>query len=67
MDAFSRHLRRRRGQTLAEYALILALISVVAISALAAMGTTVKSTFAKTNVQIQSATLGGAVAQRGGG
>lgn len=56
-----------RGQTLAEYALILAFIAVVAIGVLSMLGGTIKSTFASTNVQIQSASLGGAAAQRGGG
>jgi len=34
-----------RGQALVEYALVLALVSVVAIGALAAVGSTVQSTY----------------------
>jgi Flp pilus assembly pilin Flp len=53
-DLLSRHRGRlgrffrrldRRGQTLVEYALILAFISVVAISVLASLGQNVKATF----------------------
>ena len=37
-DLFSRHVTDRRGQGLAEYALILALIAIVAIVALIFLG-----------------------------
>jgi Flp pilus assembly pilin Flp len=57
----------RRGQTLVEYSLILAFIAVVAISVLRTLGSTVKTTFANTNVQLSTAQLGGVAAQRGGG
>jgi Flp pilus assembly pilin Flp len=57
----------RRGQTLVEYALILAFIAVVAIGVLMAMGGSIKTTFANTNVQLSNAQLGGVTAQRGGG
>jgi len=57
----------RRGQTLVEYALILAFIAVVAIGVLMALGGSVKTTFANTNVQLSTAQLGGVAAQRGGG
>ena len=52
-----RPLRRkaRKGQTLVEYALILAFISVVAISVLINLGNTIRSTFSKINSQLQVA------------
>jgi len=52
--------RNKRGQTLAEYALILALISVVAISVLSAMGTQVNLTYSTVNNQMTVAKEGGA-------
>lgn len=67
MNRFAIYRASCRGQTLAEYALILAFIAVVAIGVLSTLGGTIKSTFAKTNVQIQSASLGGVAAARGGG
>jgi Flp pilus assembly pilin Flp len=45
-------LRSRRGQTLVEYALILALISVVAISVLISLGNHIKTIFTTINSQI---------------
>jgi len=45
----------RRGQTLVEYALILAFIAVVAISVLINLGNTIRSTFSKINSQLQVA------------
>ena len=45
----------RKGQTLVEYALILAFISVVAISVLINLGTTIRATFSKINSQLQVA------------
>ena len=52
-----RHIQSRalRGQTLAEYALILAFISVVAISVLINLGNTIRSTFSKINSQLEVA------------
>jgi Flp pilus assembly pilin Flp len=47
--------KSKRGQTLVEYALILAFISVVAISVLINIGTTIRSTFSKVNSQLQEA------------
>jgi Flp pilus assembly pilin Flp len=47
--------KSKRGQTLVEYALILAFISVVAISVLISLGTTIRSTFSKINSQLQLA------------
>jgi Flp pilus assembly pilin Flp len=47
--------KARRGQTLVEYALILAFISVVAISVLINLGNTIRSTFSKINSQLQVA------------
>jgi Flp pilus assembly pilin Flp len=53
------HTTRKRkskgGQTLVEYALILAFISVVAISVLINLGSTIRSTFSKINSQLQIA------------
>jgi len=49
-----------RGQTLVEYALILAFIAVVAIAVLASLGGTVKKTFAGVNTQLSTAQNGGA-------
>lgn len=40
-------LKRQQGQTLAEYALILTLIAVVAVVALTFLGGTIKSLFSK--------------------
>jgi Flp pilus assembly pilin Flp len=44
-----------KGQTLVEYALILAFISVVAISVLASLGTQIKGTFTKISSALVSA------------
>ena len=50
------HLRKhRRGQTLVEYALILAFISVVAISVLASLGGQVKTTYSKISSALATA------------
>jgi Flp pilus assembly pilin Flp len=57
---FLRQRRFRRGQTLVEYALILAFIAVVAIGVLLAMGSSVKSTYASVNTQLATAQNGGA-------
>ena len=56
-NSILRLLTNKRGQTLVEYALILALISVVAISVLVALGTRVKGVF--TTVSSQLAIAGG--------
>jgi Flp pilus assembly pilin Flp len=45
-------LRRRKGQTLVEYALILAFISVVAIAVLIALGSQIKGVFTTITSQI---------------
>jgi Flp pilus assembly pilin Flp len=50
----------RRGQTLVEYALILAFIAVVAIAVLMSMGNTISNTFGTVNVQLSKAQVGGA-------
>jgi len=47
-----RQKRSRKGQTLVEYALILAFISVVAISVLIRLGTQVRSVFSSINSQL---------------
>ncbi|MEZ0298416.1 MAG: Flp family type IVb pilin [Candidatus Methylacidiphilales bacterium] len=48
----------KSGQTLVEYALILAFISVVAIAVLRQLGTTVTSVFTKITTNLQEATGG---------
>lgn len=48
-------LNGRKGQTLVEYALILAFISVVAISVLIALGDRVKSVFTTISSQLSQA------------
>jgi Flp pilus assembly pilin Flp len=50
--------KSKSGQTLVEYALILAFISVVAIAVLRQLGTTVSSVFTKITTNLQQATSG---------
>ncbi len=50
-----RRLKSKKGQTLVEYALILAFISVVAISVLLALGKNVTSVFSTINSQLTAA------------
>ena len=50
-----RRMKSKKGQTLVEYALILAFISVVAISVLIALGQQVKSVFTTINSQLAAA------------
>jgi len=50
-----RRLKSKKGQTLVEYALILAFISVVAISVLIALGNQVKAVFTTITSQLQYA------------
>jgi Flp pilus assembly pilin Flp len=52
--------RFSRGQTLVEYALILAFISVVAIASLLSMGGQVSSVYTTINRQLVTSTEGGA-------
>jgi len=52
--------RPKRGQTLVEYSLVLALISVAAIAVLNNMGTQVKGTFSTINSQMADAQRAGA-------
>jgi Flp pilus assembly pilin Flp len=47
--------RSKKGQTLVEYALIIAFISVVAISVLLNLGRTIASVFSKVNSQLAAA------------
>jgi pilus assembly protein Flp/PilA len=47
-----RKLEREEGQTLAEYAMILALIALVVVGAVVLLGGTVSSLFSKINAQI---------------
>jgi Flp pilus assembly pilin Flp len=55
MKTLFARLRNRKGQTLVEYALILAFISVVAISVLLSLGDTVKGTYSKITSALVSA------------
>ena len=48
----SRQKRNKKGQTLVEYALILAFISLVAISVLIRLGTQIKIIFTTINSQL---------------
>jgi len=50
-----RSMKSKKGQTLVEYALILAFISVVAISVLLALGKNVTSVFSTINSQLTAA------------
>lgn len=60
-----RRFKDRKGQTLVEYALILAFVSVVAISVLIAMGGQVKGAFTTINSQLAVANNGGATPASG--
>jgi pilus assembly protein Flp/PilA len=55
MKILNRRRKNKRGQTLVEYALILAFISVVAISVLITLGDQVKATFTKITSALSSA------------
>jgi Flp pilus assembly pilin Flp len=55
MKKLNRRFKSKRGQTLVEYALILAFISVVAISVLLALGESVKGTYSKITSGLASA------------
>ena len=46
-------ISRRRGQTLVEYALILAIIAVTAISVLISVGKSIRGVYSMINSQIQ--------------
>ncbi len=48
-------VRRRRGQTLVEYALLIALLSVAVIGALTAFSGGVQSSFADSDSELQKA------------
>jgi Flp pilus assembly pilin Flp len=50
-----RRAKSKKGQTLVEYALILAFISVVAISVLIALGNQIKSVFTTISSQLAAA------------
>jgi Flp pilus assembly pilin Flp len=50
-----RKLKNKKGQTLVEYALILAFISVVAISVLISLAQTIKGTYTKISSNLASA------------
>ncbi len=49
------HSKNKKGQTLVEYALILAFISVVAISVLLRLGAEIKSVFTTISSQLSQA------------
>ena len=51
----SRDPTRRRGQTLVEYALILAIISIVIVGVIVNLGTEVKSIYTGINSQVAEA------------
>ncbi len=53
------HLRGKRGQTLVEYALIIAFICVVAIATLVTMGTQVQAAYTTVDRQLNTAENGG--------
>jgi pilus assembly protein Flp/PilA len=55
MKSLLRRLKSRKGQTLVEYALILAFISVVAISVLISLGQAVRGTYTKISSALASA------------
>jgi Flp pilus assembly pilin Flp len=50
-----RRMKSKKGQTLVEYALIIAFISIVAITVLIALGTQVKGIFTSVTSQLASA------------
>ena len=50
-----RRMKSKKGQTLVEYALILAFISVVAISVLISLGQSVRGTYTKISSSLASA------------
>ena len=52
-----RRLKSKKGQTLVEYALILAFISVVAISVLITLGTQITAVFTTISNQLNYATI----------
>jgi Flp pilus assembly pilin Flp len=55
MKRLLRQLKKKRGQTLVEYALILAFISVVAISVLVNVGTNLKGVYTRIDSSLSSA------------
>ena len=55
MKTLSQRLKNKRGQTLVEYALILALISTVAIAVLITLGSNLKGVYSKIDSVMTSA------------
>ncbi len=55
MKTLSRRLKNKKGQTLVEYALILALISTVAIAVLITLGSNLKGVYSKIDSVMSSA------------
>lgn len=55
MKNLYRRLKSRKGQTLVEYALILAFISVVAVSVLISLGQQVRGVYSKISSSLASA------------
>lgn len=52
------HLRTRRGQTLVEYGLILALVSIVVIAVLIALGDQIRNVFTRITDTLATAATG---------
>ena len=50
-----RRNRKKKGQTLVEYALILAFIAILTISVLAALGRQITGTFSRVNSEMSTA------------
>jgi len=55
MKTLFRRFKSKKGQTLVEYALILAFISLVAISVLLSLGQQIKGTFTKLSTAMAAA------------
>jgi pilus assembly protein Flp/PilA len=55
MKALFSRSKNKKGQTLVEYALILAFISVVAISVLISLGQAIRGTYTKISASLASA------------
>lgn len=58
MKILSRWLKNKKGQTLVEYALILALISTVAITVLITLGSNIKGVYSSVDSVMTSAAAG---------
>ena len=65
MGPLNSRLRAKRGQTLVEYALIIAFVAIVAIAVLMSTGSSIQSAFTTVNTQAATAQRGGPSAGRG--